>query len=130
MTKNEIACCTPSTQSANLSRARRPRVDIVEGPENVVVSIDLPGVTPEDIDLQVEGGTLTLEAKAPVEDEAGKLRSYLREFGPSLYRRRFRVGKEIDATGIVAEMEAGVLTLTLPKAPEAKSVQISVAKAE
>jgi HSP20 family protein len=102
-----------------------PAVDILELPNELLLLADLPGVTPEQIDINYERGQLTLSASVPPRQPESH--NYLsREYGVGDFFRTFQIGDGIDASHIQAEVRDGVLTLHLPKAEAAKSRRISV----
>ncbi|WP_303721873.1 Hsp20/alpha crystallin family protein [Malonomonas rubra] len=93
-----------------------PAVDIYETEQELVLQADLPGVTENDLQLEVNRGILTLEAEqAAVEGAARKA-----------YYRQFKVSERIDADAGAAELKDGVLTLRLPKRESAKPKKIAV----
>ena len=102
-----------------------PNVDIVERPDELLLLVDLPGVTNEDIDINYERGELTLAARVKPR-QAPDTRYLLREYGVGPFVRSFQVGEGIDAAKINAELADGVLTLHLPKAEEARPRKIQV----
>jgi HSP20 family molecular chaperone IbpA len=106
----------------------RPDVDIVEHPDEFVVSADLPGVDESGVDVQLEDGVLSIDAKLAVLPDPG-WRPVYGEYRMGGYRRSFEVGESVDATKIRAEMRDGVLTLHLPKAERHKRRQIPVSGA-
>lgn len=103
----------------------RPAVDIVEKDQELLVLADVPGAGPNDIDVRLEQGELSIRAKVAPRREGVKHR-LLREYGVGDFHRVFRVGEEIDSTAIAAELRDGVLTLRLPKTESAKPRKIEV----
>lgn len=102
-----------------------PDVDILGGPEELLVVADVPGARGESIDVRFEEGTLTLSAR--VEPRAAdETRWLLREYRVGDWHRSFRVGESIDATRIAAEFADGVLTLHLPKVAALKPRRVPV----
>lgn len=92
-----------------------PAVDIVEANDKLMLMADLPGVTREGLDIQYERGQLTISGRVtPRQDPNTEY--LLREYGVGDFYRVFEVGEGIDAEKIEAELNAGVLTLHLPKA--------------
>ncbi|MCE9555804.1 MAG: Hsp20/alpha crystallin family protein [Planctomycetes bacterium] len=107
-------------------RYYRPRVDIVEREGDLTVLADMPGVGPDDVDVQFNDGVLTILGR--VADRLPADTPYLsREYGVGDYYRSFQVSDQIDAQQISAEMANGVLTLHLPKAAAARPRKIAVA---
>lgn len=101
-----------------------PPVDIYETPAGLVVMADLPGITHEHVDVRVDNHTLTIRAQAVHAQQAEPL---YREYELVNYFRQFELSDKVDADKIRADLKHGVLTLTLPKAEEAKPRKIAVA---
>jgi len=103
----------------------RPAVDIVETPDELVLSADLPGADPDHIDIAVEGGVLTIQAG--VEPRVKKdCRAIVNEYGVGGFHRRFEIDETIDTENIAAEFRNGELTVRLPKMPQARRRRIPV----
>lgn len=103
----------------------RPKFDMWYREGRVFLQGDLPGVAPEDLEIEYEDGTLTLRGSVVNRVPAsGILR---REYGVGDFQRQFTLGHEIDADSITAELEGGVLTLVLPLVGKAKPRRIDVA---
>lgn len=103
----------------------RPNVDILEKDHELIVLADVPGASPEDIDVNFEDGTLTIDAKVTIRDEKGA-EPLVREYGVGDYHRTFQVSEAVDGERISAEYAEGVLSLHLPKASAAKPRKISI----
>jgi len=105
-----------------------PEVDIVETADAFHVAADLPGVGEDDVDVRLENGVLTLEARPSVlPDQAWQpLRAEYRLGG---FRREFAMGDGIDVDGISARMRDGVLEIALPKTRHHRPRRIEVAQA-
>jgi len=112
----------PAVAGANLW----PRLEIKDEEKQVVVSADLPGLSPEDVKLEVKDGILTLsgEKKGSREDKTYSERWY------GAFSRAIEVG-DVDVEKATAEFKNGVLTITLPKKAEAansvKRIEIKAA---
>ncbi|MFO0945523.1 MAG: Hsp20/alpha crystallin family protein [Planctomycetota bacterium] len=115
----------PQAEPTRNERTFLPNVDILESAEELQVVMDLPGASPEGVDITFEKGTLTVHAKV-TERRAETAPYLLREYGVGDFHRSFQVDEKIDATKIAAEYVAGVLTLHLPKAQAAKTRKIEV----
>ena len=100
--------------------------DLIEMKDNVIVKVSAPGVKPEDIDISVVGDTLTVkgETKGEGRFEEGSYIRQERRFGS--FQRSFSLPTSVASDKAKAEFENGVLTLTLPKAEEAKPKSIKV----
>lgn len=102
-----------------------PAVDILERDDELMLLADVPGATPDGIDINYERGQLTIGARVEPR-QPGQTRFLLNEYGVGDFTRTFRIGEGIDASGIQAELSGGVLTVHLPKAQEARTRKIAV----
>jgi len=104
-----------------------PPVDVIEDATGITLYADLPGVAKEQVKLNVEADTLTIEGEVGLATPEGLTASHAEVQVPR-YRRVFTLSKELDAEKISAEMTQGVLKLRIPKAQHAqpRKVQIHV----
>ena len=102
----------------------RPQVDIHETNDGWILSADMPGVEPDGLDVQFENGELSIHGKVAARHDHTK--SLASEFGVGDFERLFKLGPEIDAEQISAELKNGVLTLLLPKSDAIKPRRIKV----
>jgi HSP20 family protein len=97
-----------------------PRVDVTESDEAYTVRADLPGLEEKDIQVSLEEGVLSIQGKQEsAKDEETKGVRYV-ERARGSFRRAIELPAEIDAAKVTASYRQGVLTVTLPKLPEAK----------
>jgi HSP20 family protein len=98
--------------------------------DQYVVSFDLPGVAPDAIELDVERNVLTVKAeRRPLElGEGVEMQVAERPLG--VFSRQLFLGDTLDADGIEARYEAGVLSLRIPIAEQAKPRKISIASTD
>ncbi len=103
-----------------------PAVDIHEEPERFVLYADLPGVDPQDIEVQMDRGLLTIkgERRAETPMEGGRYSRVERLHG--VFHRRFALPDSADPEGISASGHDGVLQVVIPKRPESKPRRIQV----
>jgi HSP20 family protein len=94
--------------------------DVLETNDNYVATVTLPGLTADDINIRFEDGTLTVSAEIPQPTVEEGARVLMQERGFGQFSRSIRLPDSIDADHVEATYEDGVLTLTLPKAEEAK----------
>jgi HSP20 family protein len=104
-----------------------PRCDIVETKDELLVYGDLPGVTPENLDIQFENDRLTIHGK--VEPRHTDREFVYGEYGIGDFTREFQIFEDVDSGEISAELSNGVLCVHLPKSAAAKPRRIEV-KAE
>ena len=102
-----------------------PRTDIFETEEDIVLMLDMPGVTEGSIDITLEKDTLTITGISVVEGPEDHALAFS-EYSVGDYERNFRVTDQIDKENIQAVYNDGVLRLTLPKAEEGKTKKISI----
>jgi HSP20 family protein len=104
-------------------------VDVFQTEEAIVVKASLPGVKPDDVDISVTGDMLTIrgEVKEEHEETDGNGKRYqIRERRYSRFSRSLTLPSTVDASKAEAEIEDGIVTLTIPKAEESKPRQITV----
>ncbi|MCS6986191.1 MAG: Hsp20/alpha crystallin family protein [Sphingomonadaceae bacterium] len=99
-----------------------PKVDVVETEEGLEIHAELPGIEANDVDLEIENGVLTLKAETSREREEkdDKRRYHLVERARGTYLRRFQLPFVADEGKIEARFDKGVLTVKVPRAPEAR----------
>ncbi|MFN2432133.1 MAG: Hsp20/alpha crystallin family protein [Gemmatimonadota bacterium] len=101
-----------------------PSVDIHENEGSLTLVADLPGVGAGDVEVDLRENLLTISGRVRQLDE--RWRPVYEEYRLGHYSRQFRLGQQIEQSGISAELRDGVLTLTLPKAESAKPRRIEV----
>ncbi len=114
---------TPGT----LARPSAMPMDAWRDGESFVVELDLPGVEPESIDLDVERNVLTIRAERPTSPD----REFLAAERPrGVFSRQLILGETLDTERVQAAYEAGVLTLRIPVAERAKPRKIEIAQSD
>jgi HSP20 family protein len=101
-------------------------VDLIERGDALVVTASLPGVTPEDVQVQIEQNVLTITGEQHEERERAQGRYYLAERRTGRMSRSIALPVAVDADACDATFADGVLTLTLPKAEQARTKQIAI----
>ena len=129
MAEKTVATSTMQTSDVarestrNQERYIAPPVDIYETPDGLVVMADLPGVTKDALDVRVDNNILTLRGIARHHSTGDAVH---REYELINFFRQFELGEKINQGKISAELKHGVLTLSLPKAEEAKPRHVEV----
>jgi HSP20 family protein len=95
-----------------------------------VVAFDLPGVSPEAIELDVERNVLTVKAERRPVVTGGQVEMQVAERPLGVFSRQLFLGDTLDTEHIEAGYEAGVLTLRIPIAERAKPRKIAIANAD
>ena len=109
-----------------VTRSWMPRMDIVEAEENYRLVADLPGMSKDDIDITFEDGVLTISGERKLVTSEKKESMHLNERVHGKFTRSFSIGGAVRADKISASFKDGVLTISLPKAEEAKPKKIEI----
>ena len=97
-----------------------PVVDLYETSTSYVIAAELPGLSRENFDIELQRNTLTLKGRRP-ESRVSPQRYQQLECGQGPFSRSFRFSEDIDTEAINAEFTDGVLTITVPKLVSASS---------
>jgi len=103
-----------------------PAVDIAEHDNEYVVKLELPGVNKEDVKITLESNILTIQGDKKQEKETKKENYHRVERSYGAFQRSFTLPTTVKSDKIDAVYKEGVLTISLPKAEEAKPKQIEV----
>ncbi|TVS15859.1 MAG: Hsp20/alpha crystallin family protein [Gammaproteobacteria bacterium] len=128
LTQATAQALAPETEGLEQTRPRRvyrPLADIYETDSGIVLSLEMPGVPADGVEVTLEKRVLTIRGRAGVK-RPETYRQIYAEYGEGDYERSFTLSADIDAERINAVCRHGVLTLELPKAEEAKPRQINV----
>jgi HSP20 family protein len=107
------------------TRAFLPVADIFETDQALTVVLEMPGVSKENVQIDVENDVLTIAGQIDYSAYEG-LQPLYTEYNIGNYSRSFQISSKIEQDGIKAELNDGVMTLVLPKAERAKPRRISV----
>jgi HSP20 family protein len=116
----------PAMRPSGESVGWTPACDVFEDEEGVALRFELAGVEPKDVDIRFENGVLTLKGERKLEKEEKRENYHRVELAYGTFTRSFSLPGTIDAEKIKAESKNGVLTVHLPKKPEAKPRAIQV----
>jgi HSP20 family protein len=112
------------TENGEAGAVTRPRVDVLETEQELMLLADLPGVRPTEVDVRFENGELTIHGRRA--SSFPNKKRVLWEYEPVHYHRTFRLSEDVAADRIDAVLKNGVLTVHLPKAEAAKPHRIAV----
>ncbi|GAB4544070.1 MAG: Hsp20/alpha crystallin family protein [Phycisphaerales bacterium] len=121
-------CCQTNAGATAEKRADvtyRPDMDIIDLGAAYEIRLDIPGATRDEIGVTLDEGVLTIEAPVASRVPEGVTPLHA-EYGVGAYRRRVRLGEDIDRERLEATYELGVLTLTLPKRAEVGPKRIAI----
>lgn len=115
----------PSAEHTKTGPTFVPEVDIFETEKELTLIADMPGVKPENLDIDLRENTLTLYGNVDRPEGEGEVDVY-REYYTGKYYRQFSLSEVIDQEKIDAKLNNGVLRLTLPKIEKATPRKIEV----
>ena len=101
-------------------------VDVYETKDSLVIKASTPGVRPEDIDISISGDNLTIKGETHSEEEVKKENYFRQERRYGTFARSIQLPGSLKTDNAEASFENGVLTLTIPRADEAKPRQIKI----
>lgn len=108
------------------TRRWAPPVDIAERKDAYVITAEVPGVEPEEIQVSLEDGALTIAGEREQTQESSDEQFHRVERRYGAFRRSIMLPRQVKADAIGASYDNGVLTVVVPKAEEAKPKKISV----
>jgi HSP20 family protein len=120
---------TAAAQSGRAQSAEtsvRPPVDIWEDKDGITLSVDMPGVSKDRLELRIDGNNLIIEGQVQLQ-LSGEVEALYADIRSSLYRRTFSLSGELETGKIEAALRDGVLTVRIPKRAELRPRKIDVA---
>jgi HSP20 family protein len=103
-----------------------PHINASEDDDNLYVRSELPGIDPDQIEISVEGDTLTLRGERKLPEAGEGVNYHRREREAGRFRRVITLPVRINPNGVEAIFKNGVLKIVLPKAVEARAIQVKV----
>ncbi len=127
---NRLARFFDDTPFAATTTEWIPPVNVMETNDELILTAELPGMREEDINIELENNVLTISGEKVEErkegDEDRRYHVWERRYGT--FSRSFTLPRTVKSDEITASYENGVLTIHLPKAPEAKGRKIEIKK--
>ncbi|MGB2985343.1 MAG: Hsp20/alpha crystallin family protein [Phycisphaerae bacterium] len=108
---------------------RMPRMDLAESADDVAVKVELPGVDPKEVNIEVAGNAMTITGERKQEKEEKKRDYHYTERSFGSFRRSIQLPSTVDAEKVDATFKNGVLTVKLAKRADAKPKRITVRSA-
>lgn len=103
-------------------------IDVYERDNKLFVRAAVPGVKPEDLEVTVDKGVLTIRGETKLETESNETKVYRREYRYGAFTRSLRLPQELDTESIDAEFDNGFVIVSIPRLiqqkPEPKRVQV------
>ena len=117
---------TPAPGNGGTLRRWIPAMDLMESGDHFVLRADLPGMSEEDVKIEFEDGTLTVSGERKAEHETKSEGYYRVERAFGTFSRSLTLPKGIDADGVTANFDRGVLEIRIPKPEESKPRRIEI----
>jgi HSP20 family protein len=119
---------TPASGGGNGGALRRwlPAMDLVETDDQFVLRADLPGLSEDDVNIELEDSVLTVSGERKAEHEDKKEGFYRLERSFGQFRRSLTLPDGVDAEGISAAFDKGVLEVRIPKPEERKPRRVAI----
>jgi HSP20 family protein len=119
---------SPGGTVPNSGTLRRlmPAMDLLETPEHFVLRADLPGMSVEDVNIELEDSTLTISGERKAEHEASEEGYYRVERASGAFQRSLTLPKGVDPEAVTARFDRGVLEVRIPKPEERKPRRIEI----
>lgn len=115
---------TPFPFPAEGVRSWIPATDVSETPESLVLAMELPGVSRDDVSISVEDNVLTVRGEKRLEREDEQRHRTERMHGT--FERSFTLPRHVDTDAVKAVMENGILEIRLPRHEEAKAREVRI----
>ena len=112
------------------ARTEHPPVNAWTGTDNIILTAELPGIEPDDLDISVQGNSLMLHCTMKESEVQDGIIYHRRERTHGAFARSWQLPVEVDGDRVDARLENGVLRLTLPKAESHKPRKVRVKAAE
>jgi HSP20 family protein len=106
--------------------AQFPVLDVIEQENDFIVTADLPGIKKEEVKITFENNVLTISGSRKSQEVPENARLLLNELRSGDFSRSIKFRQDVDTTKVSAEMNNGILTITLPKAESVKAKEIHI----
>lgn len=111
-----------------------PKVDVKANKENYTLTMDMPGKTDKDVDIELNQNVLTVSSKDEVKkeeksDKKDETKWLIRERTVSSFKRSFTLPDDVDSEKLTANVKDGVLTVSMPRKALAQPKHIAITKA-
>lgn len=116
----------PTGRNSGASRRWIPAMDLVETGDHYVLRADLPGLSDEDVNVQLEDNVLTISGERKAEHETQQEGYYRLERAFGAFSRSLTLPEGIDPDGVQAHFDRGVLEIRIPKPAQKKPRQVQI----
>lgn len=123
---NELSQNLITEGKAHMPATVYPPINMFETTTSLLIQAELPGITSEDLDVSIEGDTLSLQGKRQFQQDTDKISYHRREITIGNFSRSIALPIKVNLDTIKAKLIDGILTVTLDKADEVKPRQITI----
>lgn len=116
----------PSSSGRGGARRWIPAMDLVETADHYVLRADLPGLSDEDVNVQLEDNVLTISGERKAENEQRQEGYYRLERASGAFSRSLTLPEGVDPDGVTAHFDRGVLEIAIPKPEQKKPRQVRI----
>jgi HSP20 family protein len=103
-----------------------PSINLTEDKDHYYIRAELPGVSADELNLQVTGNNLSISGERKIETEKDEVRYHRKEREAGKFSRAVSLPGDIDPDGVSGSLTNGILKVSVPKAEKAKPKQISI----
>ncbi|ETR68970.1 MAG: heat shock protein HSP20 [Candidatus Magnetoglobus multicellularis str. Araruama] len=103
-----------------------PALNVSQDTDNIYVTAELPGIDVNDVEINVNGDSLHIKGERKLPETGSNVRYHRQERGSGQFSRTIQLPFPVNTEKVSAEMKLGVLTISLPKADEAKPRKINI----
>jgi HSP20 family protein len=122
----ESSSLSELTRGSQLLSVWNPAIDLYDDKDNVIVKTELPGMKKEEIEVSLHDGALSISGERKSEEKPEGTETYRSERFVGRFQRTVTLPVNVKGDQVKAQYKDGILTVTLPKAEEAKPKQIEV----
>jgi HSP20 family protein len=101
-------------------------LNLYEHEDHYTAEVAVPGARPESLEVTLEDGVLTVSGERPAPPASEHEKLVRRERGHGTFTRKIRLGRDVNRDAVSADYAHGILTVTLPKAEEAKPKKVAI----
>jgi HSP20 family protein len=124
--RDEVDRVFSRTFGERLTRSWTPALDVYEDRDRIVLTVELPGLTADDIELEIDDNVLTISGERTFEEASDEGRYHRVERAFGRFSRSVTLPNGVRTGEITADVKNGVLAVTVPKADEVKPRKIAV----
>jgi HSP20 family protein len=115
-----------NVQPVEFNGGRSLPIDLQSNDDEFVLRAAVPGLKPEDLELEIHDGILSMRVEIKSEEEVEENSFLMREIGYGEFSRRLRLPERVDVENVEARIDSGLLEVHIPKSEDAKPKRITI----